>query len=196
MGTKPARPLPTPDQTRQSDSPLGWWKNSTRGATATVTSDAHFSRDVLLTNIMLYWVTGAIGSSFGLTTRGCTGPRSFHPVKGQRPDRLCRVPARGFSRRRAACCNTYAGSHAGLAADFRRTLPQLLEGPRSSWLRRSALFFARCGQPTMAYKFQSRLRVHQQSSLIRNTWIRNTCRVLDRTEDNARGYKSLPSVGT
>ena len=26
--------------------------------------DAHFSRDVLLTNIMLYWVTGAIGSSF------------------------------------------------------------------------------------------------------------------------------------
>jgi len=26
--------------------------------------DAHFSRDVLLTNIMLYWITGAIGSSF------------------------------------------------------------------------------------------------------------------------------------
>jgi pimeloyl-ACP methyl ester carboxylesterase len=26
--------------------------------------DTHFSRDVLLTNIMLYWVTGAIGSSF------------------------------------------------------------------------------------------------------------------------------------
>jgi hypothetical protein len=26
--------------------------------------DRHFSRDVLLTNIMLYWVTGAIGSSF------------------------------------------------------------------------------------------------------------------------------------
>jgi hypothetical protein len=26
--------------------------------------DAHFSRDVLLTNIMLYWLTGAIGSSF------------------------------------------------------------------------------------------------------------------------------------
>jgi pimeloyl-ACP methyl ester carboxylesterase len=26
--------------------------------------DAHLSRDVLLTNIMLYWVTGAIGSSF------------------------------------------------------------------------------------------------------------------------------------
>jgi pimeloyl-ACP methyl ester carboxylesterase len=26
--------------------------------------DAHFSRNVLLTNIMLYWVTGAIGSSF------------------------------------------------------------------------------------------------------------------------------------
>jgi pimeloyl-ACP methyl ester carboxylesterase len=26
--------------------------------------DAHFSRDVLLTNIMLYWVTGAIGASF------------------------------------------------------------------------------------------------------------------------------------
>ena len=28
--------------------------------------DAHFSRDVLLTNIMLYWITGAIGSSFWL----------------------------------------------------------------------------------------------------------------------------------
>ena len=26
--------------------------------------DAHFSRDILLTNIMLYWITGAIGSSF------------------------------------------------------------------------------------------------------------------------------------
>ncbi len=26
--------------------------------------DQHFGRDVLLTNIMLYWVTGAIGSSF------------------------------------------------------------------------------------------------------------------------------------
>ena len=26
--------------------------------------DTHFSRDVLLTNIMLYWITGAIGSSF------------------------------------------------------------------------------------------------------------------------------------
>jgi pimeloyl-ACP methyl ester carboxylesterase len=26
--------------------------------------EAHFSRDVLLTNIMLYWITGAIGSSF------------------------------------------------------------------------------------------------------------------------------------
>jgi len=26
--------------------------------------DAHFGRDVLLTNIMLYWVTGAIGSTF------------------------------------------------------------------------------------------------------------------------------------
>lgn len=26
--------------------------------------DAHFTRDVLLTNIMLYWATGAIGSSF------------------------------------------------------------------------------------------------------------------------------------
>ena len=26
--------------------------------------DAHFSRDVLLTNVMLYWITGAIGSSF------------------------------------------------------------------------------------------------------------------------------------
>src|SRR5262249_16998565 len=26
--------------------------------------DRHFARDVLLTNIMLYWVTGAIGSSF------------------------------------------------------------------------------------------------------------------------------------
>jgi microsomal epoxide hydrolase len=63
MGTKP--------QTLAyalSDSPVGlaaWFVEKFRAwSDCKGDLDAHFSRDVLLTNIMLYWVTGAIGSSF------------------------------------------------------------------------------------------------------------------------------------
>ena len=62
MGTKP--------QTLSfglTDSPpgLAWWivEKWRSWSDCGGDVDAHFGRDTLLTNIMIYWITGAIGSS-------------------------------------------------------------------------------------------------------------------------------------
>jgi len=61
-----------------SDSPVGLaaWIIEKFRAWSDCSGDVEsvFSKDELLTNIMLYWTTGAIGSSSGLTMRACTAP--------------------------------------------------------------------------------------------------------------------------
>ena len=53
-----------PSPIRRRDSQPGSPRSSTRGPTTTATSKRAVDLDSLLTNITLYWVTGAINSSF------------------------------------------------------------------------------------------------------------------------------------
>ena len=49
------------------------------------------TRDEMLVDIMLYWVTELSARPFGHTTPACTGHGRFRRLDGGRADRLCRV---------------------------------------------------------------------------------------------------------
>ena len=57
------RPPPSVSPIRRRGSPPGSSRSCAPGATAAVTSSASFSKDEILTNVTIYWLTGTIASS-------------------------------------------------------------------------------------------------------------------------------------
>ena len=88
-------------------------RSSRPGATIAATSRAGFDRDALLTNIMLYWVTGAINSSFWPYYAIRHEPWPLPGTRIETPTGYAEFPVRDRATRRARSPRARSTSSAG-----------------------------------------------------------------------------------
>jgi hypothetical protein len=130
-----------------SDSPVGlasWIVEKFRGW-SDCNGDGHFSRDVLLTNIMLYWLTRTINSSFWPYYARGHGPWIV-PVgeKVMVPTGYAEHPREILTPPRALAEQTYGNIQRWTQMPRGGTSPR--SKPRQRWQRRSVPFSGRCGR--------------------------------------------------
>ena len=134
--------------TRRWDSRRGSSRNSSAGATATAISTC-YTKDELLTNVMVYWVTGSIGGAFRLTTTCCNAgpPRWIAEAVKQKlgsdevPAAFAHVPQGPFAS--AARVGRALLQCAALDASFRRAGTSRLWSSPRRWPRTFGIFSAR-----------------------------------------------------